>query len=156
MTLPRQPPKSPLLEMRGIEIYADVDPVKSLSFEIGYTYIVAEDVSPGRVTENVTDVPEYKVDARLEYASPTLGSRISLTMANYGESFSQLPTPADWENEIVVNEGYTVLGARFAQPFLSKWEAYLTVSNLLDEDYESESGYPAQGRIFWLGASYKY
>jgi iron complex outermembrane recepter protein len=144
------------IEMRGIEIHADVDPVRDLSFEIGYTYIVAEDVSPGRVTENVTDVPEYKVGARLEYTAPTLGSRVALTMANYGESFSQLPTPADWENEVIVNEGYTVFGAALFQPFLKKWEAYLTVSNLSDESYESESGYPAQGRTFWFGVSYRY
>jgi iron complex outermembrane receptor protein len=144
------------IEMLGIEINADIDPVKSLSFNVGYTYIVAEDVSPGRVTENVTDVPEYKVDARLEYTAPTLGSRLALTMANYGDSYSQLPTATDPETEVVANEGYTVFGAKFSQPFLAKWEAYLTVSNLSDEGYEPESGYPAQGRIFWLGVSYKY
>jgi iron complex outermembrane receptor protein len=144
------------IEMLGIEINADMDPVKSLSFNVGYTYIEAEDVSPGRVTENVTDVPEYKLDARLEYTAPTLGSRIALTVAKYGDSFSQLPTATDWEAEVVANEGYAVFGAKFSQPFLAKWEAYLTVSNLSDENYEPESGYPAQGRTFWLGVSYKY
>jgi outer membrane cobalamin receptor len=144
------------IEMLGIEINADIDPVKSLSFEIGYTYIDAEDVSPGRATEHVTDVPEYKLDARLEYTAPTLGSRISLTMAQYGESYSQLPTATDPETEVITNEGYAVFGASFVQPFLAQWEAYLTVSNLSDEDYEPESGYPAQGRTFWLGVSYKY
>jgi iron complex outermembrane receptor protein len=144
------------IEMLGIEINADIDPVKSLSFNVGYTYIDAEDVSPGRATENVADVPEYKLDARLEYTAPTLGARIALTMAKYGDSYSQLPTATDPETEIVENTGYTVFGARFSQPFLAKWEAYLTVSNLSDENYEPESGYPAQGRVFWLGVSYKY
>lgn len=144
------------IEMRGIEIMADFDPVKSLSFNVGYTYMDAEDVSPGRATENVTDVPEYKLDARLEYTVPTLGSRLALTMANYGDSYSQLPTATDPETEVVANEGYTVFGAKFSQPFLAKWEAYLTASNLSDESYEPESGYPAQGRIFWLGVSYKF
>ncbi len=144
------------IEMLGIEINADIDPVKSLSFNVGYTYIDAEDVSPGRATENVTDVPEYKLDARLEYTAPTLGSRIALTMAMYGDSYSQLPTATDPETEVVENEGFTVFGATFFQPFMTRWEAYLTVSNLSDEDYEPESGYPAQGRIFWLGVSYKY
>lgn len=144
------------IEMLGIEISADVDPVKSLSFNVGYTYIDAEDASAGRATENVTDVPEYKLDARLEYTAPTLGSRIALTMAKYGDSYSQLPTANDPETEVVKNEGYTVFGARFSQPFMPKWEAYLTVSNLSDEDYEPESGYPAQGRTFWLGVSCEY
>jgi len=85
-----------------------------------------------------------------------LGSRIALTMAKYGDSYSQLPTAADPETEVVKNEGYAVFGARFSQPFLATWEAYLTVSNLSDENCEPESGYPAQGRTFWLGVSYKY
>ncbi len=144
------------IEMLGIEINAEIDPVKSLSFAIGYTYNDAADVSPGRATDHVTDVPEYKVDARLEYTAPTLGSRIALTMAKYGESYSQLPTANDPETEVVENEGYAVFGASFTQPFLKRWEAYLTASNLSDEAYEPESGYPAQGRIFWLGVSYKY
>jgi outer membrane cobalamin receptor len=144
------------IEMLGFEVNADMDPVKSLSFNVGYTYLDAEDVSPGRATENVTDVPEYKLDARLEFKAPTLGSRIALTMAKYGDSYSRLPTAADPETEVVKNEGYAVFGARFSQPFLATWEAYLTVSNLSDENCEPESGYPAQGRTFWLGVSYKY
>ncbi len=144
------------IEMLGLEVNAGIDPVKCLSMNVGFTYIDAEDVSPGRATENVTDVPEYKLDAKLEYTAPTLGSRIALTMAKYGDSYSQLPTAVDPETEVVKNEGYVVFGAKFSQPFLSKWETYLTVSNLLDENYEPESGYPAQGRIFWLGVSYRY
>jgi len=39
---------------------------------------------------------------------------------------------------------------------MEKWEAYLSVSNLFDKDYEPETGHPAQGRSFWLGLSYRY
>lgn len=74
----------------------------------------------------------------------------------YGDSCSRLPTATDPKTEVMENEGYTVFDARFSHPFLAKWEAYLTVSNLSDENYEPESGYPAQGRTFWLGVSYKY
>jgi outer membrane receptor protein involved in Fe transport len=133
-----------------------MDPVKSLSFNVGYTYIDAEDVSPGRATEYVTEVPEYKLDARLEYTAPTLGSRIALTVAKYGDSYGQLPTATDPQTKIMKNWAYTVFGAKFSQPFLATWEAYLTASNLTDESYEPERGYPAQGRTFWFGVSYKY
>jgi len=144
------------IEMQGFEINADLNPMENLSFKVGYTYTDAEDVSSGRATDDVTDVPEYKLDARVEYTLPNIGSRIALTMAKYGESYSQLPTATDPETEVLKNDGYTVFGAKISQPFLEKWEAYLTASNLFDENYEPESGYPAQGRAFWLGVSYRY
>lgn len=144
------------VDVMGVEVDAAVRPVSGLLLDVGYTYFDAKDASPGHVTDDVTDVPEYKLDARLEYTAPTLETRIALTMAMYGDSYSQLPTATDPENETIKNEGYTVFGARLAQPFLKKWEAYATASNLLDEDYEPETGYPAQGRSFWLGITYTY
>ncbi len=30
------------------------------------------------------------------------------------------------------------------------------VNNLFDEEYEPNTGYPAQGRQVWLGVTYKY
>ena len=144
------------IEMKGFEINTDLKPVENLAFKVGYTYTSAEDVSSGRATDNVTDVPENKLDARLEYTLPKLGSKLSLTVAKYGESYSQLPTATDPETEVIKNNGYTVYGAKITQPFLEKFEAYFTMSNLLDEDYEPETGYPAQGRNFWFGISYRY
>lgn len=144
------------IEMQGFEINADVNLMENLSFKLGYTYSDAEDVSPGRATDDVTDVPEYKIDARLEYTLQNVGSRIALTMAKYGESYSQLPTATDPDTEVLKNDGYTIFGAKISQPFLEKWEAYLTASNLFDENYEPDSGYPAQGRAFWLGVSFRY
>lgn len=144
------------IKMQGLEINTDLRPMENFSFKVGYTYNDAEDVSPGRATDDVTDVPAYKLDARVEYTLPNIESRIALTIAKYGESYSQLPTPTDPEEEVIDNEGYTVFGAKISQPFMEKWEAYFSVSNLFDEDYEPETGYPAQGRAFWLGVSYKY
>ncbi|TAL26678.1 MAG: TonB-dependent receptor, partial [Nitrospirae bacterium] len=51
---------------------------------------------------------------------------------------------------------YTVFGAKISQPFLEKWEAYVSVNNLFDKNYEPESGFPAQGRNIWLGVIYNY
>jgi outer membrane cobalamin receptor len=31
-----------------------------------------------------------------------------------------------------------------------------SVNNLFDEEYEPNTGYPAQGRQIWLGVTYKY
>jgi iron complex outermembrane recepter protein len=147
---------SAAIKMYGLEFNADVNPLENLSFKLGYTYNNAEDVSPGQVTEEVTGVPDYIVNARVQYALPNLGSRLDLTMVSYGNSYRQLPTAMNPTLEVIENDSYTVFGAKITQPFLEKWEAYLTVNNLLDEDYEPESGYPGQGRAYYLGVSFNY
>jgi iron complex outermembrane receptor protein len=144
------------IRMMGFEINADLKASEDLTFKVGYTYNNAEDKSPGQVTEDVTGVPEYTLNARLQYTVPRLGSRIDMTMLNYGKSFRQLPTAMAPTDAVIENDSYTLFGIKITQPFLEKWEGYLTVSNLFDKNYEPESGYPAQGRNFWLGASYKY
>lgn len=144
------------IRMIGFEINADLKAREDLMFKVGYTYNNAEDKSPGQVTEDVTGVPEYTLNARLQYIIPTLKSRIDMTMVKYGKSFRQLPTAMAPTNAVIENDRYTLFGIKITQPFLKKWEGYLTVSNIFDKDYEPESGYPAQGRNLWLGVSYKY
>jgi outer membrane receptor for ferrienterochelin and colicin len=142
--------------MIGFEINADLKAREDLMLKVGYTYNNAEDKSPGQVTEDVTGVPEYTLNARLQYILPRLKSGIHMTMVKYGKSFRQLPTAMAPTNTVIENDRYTLFGIKITQPFLKKWEGYLTVSNIFDKDYEPESGYPAQGRNFWLGVSYKY
>jgi len=144
------------IEMRGFEINADLNPLKDLSFKVGYTYNHAEDVSPGQVTDKVTNAPKQQLDARVQYTAPNLGTRIAMTMLNYGKSYRQLPTAQSPTIAVIENDSYTIFGAKITQPFKEKWEAYLSVNNLFDKNYEPQSGYPAQGRNFWLGVSYKY
>jgi iron complex outermembrane recepter protein len=144
------------IKMRGVEIDADLNPLENLSFKAGYTYNHAEDVSPGQVTDKVTNAPAQQLDAKVQYVIPDWETRIDMSMLNYGKSYRQLPTAQNPTLAVIENESYTVLGAKITQPFLEKWEAYLSVNNLFDKNYEPQSGYPAQGRNIWLGVSFKY
>jgi len=144
------------IKMRGVEINADLNPIENLTLKTGYTYNHAEDVSTGQVTDKVTNAPAQQFDARVQYVVSTWGSRIDMNMVHYGKSYRQLPTAQNPTLEIIENQSYTIFGAKISQPFLEKWEAYLSANNLFDKNYEPQSGYPAQGRNISLGVTYKY
>jgi len=144
------------IKMKGFELDADVNPMESLSFKLGYTYNHAEDVSPGQVTDKVTNAPSQELNGQAQYIVSRWETRINLNAVYYGKSYGQLPTAQKPANPIIENQRYTIFGAKITQPFLEKWKAYLSVNNLFDKNYEPQSGYPAQGRNVWVGVTYHY
>ncbi len=144
------------VELKGVEVNAMITPVKDLSFKLGYMYNDAENKSPGRVTDDVLGVPEYTFNVGVQYILPVVRTKLNLTMLHLGESYRQLPTPEDPDLDVVENESYNLCNIKITQPFLSEhMEAFLAVDNLLDEDYEPVSGFPAPGMTMWLGLTYR-
>ena len=92
----------------------------------------------------------------LQYIIPKLETKLNLTVMYMGESYSEVPTPEYPDDDAIENDNYTILNAKITQPIKDRFEAYLSVKNLFDEDYEPNTGYPSQGRQMWLGVSYKY
>jgi iron complex outermembrane recepter protein len=144
------------IKMKGFELNAEIYPMEDLSFKLGYTYNHAEDVSPGQLTDKVTNAPSQELNGQLQYIFSNWETRMNLTGVYYGKSYRQLPTAKNPTLAVIENDSYTVFGAKISQPFLEKWEAYVSVNNLFDKNYEPQSGYPAQGRNIWLGVAYKY
>ncbi|MBW2605242.1 MAG: TonB-dependent receptor [Deltaproteobacteria bacterium] len=145
------------VEFLGVEVNAEITLFKDLLFKVGFMYNDAGNKSSGRVTDDVLNVPESTFNFGVQYIVPTIGTKLNWTMLFMGKSYQQLPTPDDPTLEVVENENYTLCNARIAQPFMSDHlEAFFSVDNLLDEDYEPNSGQPAPGRRMWLGLTYKY
>jgi len=129
--------------------------VTDLLLRVGYTYNNARDRSDGRVTTNVTYVPEHKVDLGVNYTVPYIITPVNLTCVYVSESYNQLPTPQRPDQETIRTGDYFIMNARIAKSFLKRYEAYLAVNNIFDSDYESEWGYPGWGRNFYVGLSVK-
>ena len=144
------------VKMTGFEFNAELTPIKDLLLKIGYTYNHARDESLGQVTDKVTGTPTHNVDARLQYIVPYVRTRLDFNMVYMGRTYSQLPTPANPNDPALENDSYTFFNGKISQTFLKHFEAYLTVKNIFDKNYEPETGYPAPGRSFWLGLSVKY
>ncbi|HID30177.1 MAG TPA: TonB-dependent receptor [Desulfobacterales bacterium] len=144
------------VKISGVEFNVVLTLIENLLIKAGYTYTDAKNKSSNRVTSKVELVPEYKWDLGLQYVIPSLETKINLTMLNVGESYDQLPTfrnPTDPEEK---SDDYTFFNAKITQPIMDHFEAYLSVDNAFDKDYQPEKNFPAPGRTIWLGASFKY
>jgi iron complex outermembrane receptor protein len=144
------------VEMFGAEIGAVWTPLENLMIKANYMLNDAENKSSGRVTDKVVWVPESELDLMVQYVIPNLESKLNLTLMHMGKSYSEVPTLEYPDDPAVENNSYTILNAKITQPIKDRFEAFLSVNNLFDEDYEPNTGYPAQGRQIWLGVSYKY
>jgi iron complex outermembrane receptor protein len=144
------------VEMLGAEIGAVWTPLEDLMIKASYMINDAENKSSDRVTDKVVWVPENELDLMVQYVIPNLETKLNLALLYMGKSYSEVPTLEYPDDPAVENDTYTIFNARITQPIKDRFEAYLSVNNLFDENYEPNTGYPAQGRQIWLGVSYKY
>jgi iron complex outermembrane receptor protein len=143
------------IRLAGFELSGKVNPIKDLFIMLGYTYNNARDRSEDRVTDNVTFVPEHKVDLGLKYTVPYIIAPVDITCVYVTDSYNQLPTPQKPDQESIKTGDYFIVNARISKSFLKRFEAYIAVNNIFDSDYESEYGYPGLGRNFYAGLSVK-
>ncbi|PJB53120.1 MAG: hypothetical protein CO099_08855, partial [Bdellovibrio sp. CG_4_9_14_3_um_filter_39_7] len=143
------------IRLAGFELSGEINPMKDLLIRLGYTYNNARDRSDNKVTDDVTFVPEHKVDLGLKYTVPYIITLVNLTCVYVTDSYNQLPTPQRPTQETIKTGDYFIVNARIAKSFLKRYEAYLAINNILDSDYESEYGYPGFGRNFYVGLSVK-
>jgi outer membrane receptor protein involved in Fe transport len=144
------------ISLAGFELTGEVNPAKDLGIRAGYTYNKARDKSTGHESEHVLFIPEHKVDVGAYYTIPYIVTRLDLTGILVGETFSQLPTPEDPEQEVIQTDSYFTLNARVSKVFLKNFEAYVAVNNIFDTDYEPETGFPGMGRNFYVGLIAKF
>jgi iron complex outermembrane receptor protein len=143
------------IRLAGFELSGKVNPIKDLFIMLGYTYNNARDRSEDRVTDNVTFVPEHKVDLGLKYTVPYIITPVDLTCVYVTDSYNQLPTPQRPDQESIKTGDYFIVNARISKSFLKRFEAYFAVNNIFDSDYELEYGFPGLGRNFYAGLSVK-
>jgi outer membrane receptor protein involved in Fe transport len=108
------------------------------------------------VTDDVVQVPDYKIDFLASYTVPKLLTRLDFSGIWADESFTQLPTPEEPDTEVLESDEYLTLNMRVSQPFLDHFEAYAAVNNIADNDYEPEDGFPAPGRNYWVGLAGRF
>jgi outer membrane cobalamin receptor len=141
------------VRMAGFETILEVTPFPGLSFRADYTYVDADDRSDGRVTDDVTNVPAHKAGLLASYTLPGPGTLFDLDAVYVGSMYSSLPSPAYPKDPVKEVDGHFLVGAKVTQEVTKGVRLHVAVRNLLDEDYESEAGFPGQGRTFAFGAA---
>jgi iron complex outermembrane receptor protein len=129
--------------------------MENLVLRLGYTYNSARDRSDDRVTDNVLLVPEHKLDLGVKYTVPYIVAPLNLTCLYVSDSFNQLPTPQQPDQESIKTGDHFIMNARISKSFLKRYEAYIAINNIFDSAYEEELGFPGQGRNFYVGLSVK-
>lgn len=141
------------VKMAGFEAVVEATPLAGLTLRADYTFIDAQDASAVRVTDDVTNVPTHKAGFFASYTVPGPKTLLDLDAVWVGSMYSSLPTvtyPTDPVKEV---DGYFLLGAKVTQEIVKGVRLHVSGRNLLDEDYESEAGFPGVGRTFSFGAS---
>lgn len=144
------------ISFQGFELSGEVNPLKDLVLYAGYTYNKARDKTSNRITDSVVNVPEQKLDVGVKYTIPYIKTRLDLTGIYMGDVFAQLPTPDRPTQKVIQLADYFIMNLRVSKIFAKYFEAYVAVNNILDSDYEPESGFPAPGRNFYVGLAARY
>ena len=119
-------------------------PLKGLAIPLNYSYLYPRDESTG---EPITNKPKHIVNAGVEYVTP-FGLKSSLKgryVRYYVNSTSTL------------NREYFIVDARVAYEFKIyqklRGEAFVSLTNALDRDYQVNEGYPMRPRSVNGGVS---
>ncbi len=143
-------------QMTGFEIGGEVYPLDGLKVTLGYTYNYAQDRTDGRVTDKVTNAPENRLDLGIEYRVPKVGTIVNFQGSYVDSSYTQLPTASSPTQAVWETGDYFLIGGKVTQSFLKNYEAYVSVKNIFDKNYEYQYGYPGAGRSFSVGVSAKF
>jgi len=141
----------------GLEVQLSGHLMDDLTFYLGYAYQKFENKGGEPAGENVVDdIAKNRINAGLRYH---LFQNTSLLL-DYRYQDDQVVQkaeeigPDEWDFTEIPMDAYHVFDLAVKQTLFSKWgflenaTLKVYVNNLLDEDYENLSGYPATDRTF--------
>ncbi len=144
------------IKLYGVELSGEFEPFKGLTLKADYTYLESKNDSPDRVTDDVVGAPKHKIDFRIVYVVPRVDTQLILQGLYLAEKYDQLPTPANPDDPTLETSGYFLANFGLTQPLWNHYELFGYLNNIFDRDYETEAGYPAPGRTFWVGVRARF
>jgi len=134
----------------GAELDLTVMPVDALRLQANYTYIDAENRSPGSPTfgKRLVRRPSQSVNALLDYHW-ALGLTTGATLTHVGASFDNASNTRRLQS-------YVLADIRASFPVTQMIEVYGRVENLFDEHYETIFRYGTPGRAAYGGVRVTY
>jgi outer membrane cobalamin receptor len=134
--------------MRGFEFNLNLFYKRYLTASLGYTYLDAQDRSPGR-TDNTLP---YKIKHSFNFNSDAMLGRFSVNFnGRYNSKIRKVSIYPGSEPG-----AYTVLNAKIGYKFYRNQTVYLAVNNLTDTQYEEIERYRMPNRSFTLGTTLEF
>jgi outer membrane receptor protein involved in Fe transport len=141
------------VRIRGIELGANLVPLPGLTLRADLTFNDASDVSPGRVTEHVVNVPELMAGFAITWQPAGIPGRLDLDGTYMDSVYASLPSPKFPNDPVRLVDSYFLTNLRAGVDVLPRLELWLAVRNVFDVDYESEYAFPGPGRSVSFGMS---
>jgi outer membrane cobalamin receptor len=134
-------------EIWGVETEMVFHPFKGLTIPFNYTYLYPRETSTG---EPIIFKPKHTANAGVEYVTP-FGLKTSLR-GRYVQFYVNETT--------ALNRDYFVADVKLAYELKVyqnlKGEAFLSLTNVLDRDYQINEGYPMPPRSLTGGVSFSF
>lgn len=139
--------------LEGVELDADLHLGSRFLFQPFYHYLYAKNVSQGRSSDNLEYRPAYITGFNTSYRmGEDFFAYFELKYVSWQKyRDANIKTYDAWDTL----PGYAVVNLKLEKKIhdLSVW---FRVENLLDKNYETERGFPEEGRTFFLGLRYDF
>jgi len=129
---------------RGVEMEATMRPTDRLEMLVAYTVLDTQLRSGANDGNEQGRRPGTALTLSVDWETPLAGLTLGGDLRAVGDSF-------DTNNNVVRLDGYEVVTLRASMPLGERLEIFGRVENLLDEDYQTVSGYNTAGRGFFGG-----
>ncbi|GLI99804.1 TonB-dependent siderophore receptor [Sphingobium sp. BS19] len=135
---------------QGLEVVLALRPVEPLKVQASYTYLDAENRSPGSPNfgNKLARRPAHSVNAAIDYRW-SFGLTTGATITHVGSSFDNAANSRRVE-------GYALADIRASFPITKNVEIYGRVENLFNERYETVFRYGTPGRAAYGGVRVSY
>ena len=134
----------------GIELAASYSPAANLSLSSSYTYLKAENRSPGEEGNKLPYRPQHRILVGIDYTLPTESTlRLNSTFTSERSYF-------DGDDSLQELPGYFTVDFHLSRHLGEYLSLSFSLYNLFDEYYESEYGIPMPGRNFSIGIEMSY
>lgn len=145
---------------RGVEAFAQAEPLRNFVLRATYTYLDAVNTSSGNFANQASGarLPRRPRHEAFFSASYRWFDRLTTTLEAKvvnGREDVRFPPP-DFQAQNFDIEGYTTLRFLLAYEINADWRIYGRIENLTDEQYAEVFGYPALGRGFFGGVSARF
>ncbi|MCW3836379.1 TonB-dependent receptor plug domain-containing protein [Sphingomonas canadensis] len=127
----------------GVELEIAARPAEGLTFTASYSFIDAENRSPGYAGNRLARRPRDSASVSADWRTP-LGLALGATVTIVGDSF-------DDAGNFTRLDGYALAAIRAEMPVSAGLSLYGRVENLFDERYQTVAGYGTYGRAAYAG-----
>jgi vitamin B12 transporter len=136
----------------GFEAAFELRPTEALRINAAYSYIDAENRTPGSAEFGKTLIrrPKSSLALNADWRTPA-GLSLGGTLRQVSDSIDR-----DAFGQRVRLDGYVLADVRAAWPVSERFEVYGRVENLFDERYQTVLGYGTQGRAAYAGVRFRY